>query len=680
MPGSATRARTAARIEARAAAAITYFEPIILEGRYDDLSTGAATAPGLLTFSKTAQRHADALSAWLRTATLPARATWAHQSARDAAPHRALYERFALAFELEAMRPGLLTESPLQCAPHAMVIGDDVIDGYLATGSSATEADRTHISQIYLCAIWRAVAPYRIFETDRSVLAEIGTDLGRIARSVKTLRERSAQSRTAPALPLFGIRALLELERGRIARAIGGRGLARAEERLTRALRIYEERIAAHAARRRADKMEAAEEKRAIAGVLRFSSYRSAQALLQLAYLDVLRADCTNAEARVRSASMLALTTADNVLESEIKLVSLIARRLQLRDPSGSEERRTELYAIRHELESLQALEVKRARPIYARMAGFQHALTFLYRTSATAVPAVTEAIDFVGTLTAANTRRSTGSGQHDTPATAFWAASGFLLAARTYITAARWADRENNLTRATSAVRDARAIIAPPTDRPRFGHLGNLAADCRILTAWIAIEQQDFRGAARLLAKHPRGLETAGYTTLPASDAFVALLSIAVAEGQGRWFVAQELLSRFATEFRPRLRVGWLLDLYAELATRAATMAIVDGVTRAEVEAEYLAVLGGTVPLRTARRFTVDAIHERLNAWLYEVTRDVVNAHRKTTGDVPSIRDLMDLWGLGRTKVRNLQAGSSFERRSPGSRRARPPKERDSQ
>lgn len=650
-----------------AAAAVVFFQPIVMAGNYDSLTGTDRNRNRVerLRYSDEARAHAKALCGWLSEVTLPHNAPWSLDATKRPSLEER-YIRFALAFELDAMRPNLLSVRPITRCDAEFHIDSEVITEFVALGERVTDAERSYLSHLFLCAIWHAVSPYRIFETDEDTLASIDDRLNHLARLIEYLERRWTEDvpgRRSP--PLFGVRALLALEQGRIARAIGGPQLVHAQERLTRALRIYEERISARASRPVPPNTSPEAHGADIALNLQFSAYRSGQALLQLAYLDVLRASCTSAEQRLRTASMLALTTSDHILLTEIRLVRLTARRLQQRDPGDSADATRHLAELRSELNEIDELEAERGRPAYAQMARYQRALTYLYRSTASGKQMPAHPFSLASDLAPEH-----GATRGAIP-TAFWQVSRHLLEARIRITAWRWAHDRDRLSEAMTSVRNAEAIIGADVSHgsKKTGHLLNLADDCRLYSAWIALLERRYDRAADLLDKLPDSPVTDGYTTLPARNVLIALLRIAIELGQHRWSAAQRMLAGFERNHKTTLEVGWLLDLYDEIRADEQAQRIVRGVTDDMVRAEFSGLLKSPSLELPVRQCSVPALHDQLYRWLYQLTEQIVNEHHGTTGEAVSVTELERLWDLKRARIKTVQDRLSFPVRDPGSR-----------
>lgn len=662
--------RSATTQHARITDAVAYFTPIVLEGRYDDLTDRHAHphAAQQLRYSDIAQRHADALSHWLAGASLPATAVWSLGPGRTPAPEVS-YSRFALAFELDAMRPGLLSVSPASRAANVCHVDDEALAEFTRRAPGVSEHDRTHLSHLVLCAIWRAVAPYRIFETDNETLAHIDGELRRIEGDMQRLQQRwMERSRRSRVPPLTGVRALLAFQRGRVLRAIGGSAIPDAEVKFLTAHRIYQERVSTRVSKREPLGAKPQEYAAAVARDLRFSACRAAQAMLQLAYMDVLRANCSTAELHLHSAAMLALNTSDHVLLTEIRLVSLTARRLQLRSPRDNADAIADLDEIRAELQDIEQVETARKRPEYARMAQYQHLLCELYRRKSTSVMNTVQVLKRARTLAPdARVVRALGSNP-------FWTVSRLLLEARTLVTAARWSRSVDLLAQASQRVEEAQALIGSSntTTATHHPHLENLGTDCRICAAWIAVEEQDFTKANTILDALPSAPASDGYTTFPASAAFIALLRIAVELGQLRWSVAEQRLATFAREHLPALEVGWLLDLHQDLVDAEAGQRIIHGSTPDEIAAEYARVLRGEQGRTEERRFSLPVMHDRLAHWLYPIAERVLDAHYGSSGEAATVEELELLWDVARSEVNRLRDEQVIPTRKHGSRRRR--------
>jgi hypothetical protein len=267
----------------------------------------------------------------------------------------------------------------------------------------------------------------------------------------------------------------------------------------------------------------------------------------------------------------------------------------------------------------------------------------------------------------------------HGPVARHFWQSSGLLLQVRAWLTAARAVGSTTHegkaaLSKARKALKDAIELIGRPRAQEEAGirHLGNLEADCSLYAAWLAVEERKYPAAEEILAAIPAHPVTAGYTTLPSSAAFIELLRIAVDLGMNRWYLGRQRLEAFAVEHRATLEVGWLLDIHDALIAREAGQHIVHDVTEAAVAEEYRRVLRGEPMPDGNRHYTVGAITVQLFRWLYPVTERVVREHSGIAGDIPTIEELMLLWGVSRPKVMELRAQKVFEGRHHGARRSK--------
>ncbi|HYR07478.1 MAG TPA: hypothetical protein VEQ60_06910, partial [Longimicrobium sp.] len=208
---------------------------------------------------------------------------------------------------------------------------------------------------------------YRIFRTSPKVIHAIDGELSWIEGQVKT-----ALGYVDADTSMLGLRGLLALQRGRLARALGGQHLEEAEQCLTNAIGFYE----ARAEKSRGGGSKGAQH------YLVSSSFRAAGAILQGSYLSHLRGQLGRAAHNLKTARLLALYTENEVLQSEIELVKRSVQIAALKPADIARGDPAETGKLEGIVASLQdVLELNRLyqRDVYVMMTTYLLALCDMY-------------------------------------------------------------------------------------------------------------------------------------------------------------------------------------------------------------------------------------------------------------------------------------------------------------
>ncbi|MCU0635971.1 MAG: hypothetical protein MUE41_13935 [Gemmatimonadaceae bacterium] len=576
----------------------------------------------------------------------------------------------ALALEIHAHRPGVLSESLLAHRDPPRELSEALITAVVGAQGQRAVAWRTMYTHLIRCEVFKAMAGYRLFETSDETLRDIEKRLSAIASHVDATvealeRTSSASTPVAPSL-LLGTRARVALERGRIARAIGGPSILAAEQHLALALRYYQERVVARATERAADSTaDATTQARDAELDFRFSATRSAEANLQLAYLNILRARCSAADALLRTAGLLAYSAEDTLLRAEIELVSLSSRRLQLSEREKPAISRATRDALAKRLLTLAEEEKdRRGRSMYAAMAVFQAELCTLYRFGdepRIATPRMEER------TTAKAPPVPQDIGQR------FWHVSNAFREVRVLLTAARHLSVGRERTRVLRAA--GQWLESAIRDAKPHPELHGLYADGAVYRIWELLERGEYAAARRALEAIAPSEPSDGFTTLPARADFVELLRIAVDLRGGDWRRASTHLDAFERDVLPRLEVGWLKDWAVGLRHELNHQRVLPDVDFASLRAVFSDRLAGREPSGSLSSavLSLEGLEDALVRWLHEEARNAIWAHAGSPASAPveppTVGQLALLWGTNEDTVRKLSRRGLFDLRKSGHR-----------
>jgi hypothetical protein len=640
----------------------TYLKDIVLEGRYDTLFK--RTTNGGLDSIET-QKAGDAIDlvlGWVRSETArrwpdrPPVISWPATTAEltDAIVY---YRRQAILRELRAQRPSLFARRPWPFLRGPVTLAPDLT---AFTQRSVITTDEIELfAQVMFAAIWACVEEYEFLNTDSQTLGRVAGTLdtlhAMIEDAVDCFHLRAAPPPGVRAVPfILGVRALVQLERGRVARARGP-SLRDAEEWLTEALEFYEERATSRGhVPNSAGATTAEPDPKAAATALKYSRCRAAHVLLQLAYLNLLNSRLRRAEAQLKTAQLMAQGTEDSYLQSELKLVGLSIRRTKLSPRAvqtpGSDAAR-ELTDVIDELGKSIDFSTFHDRPEYIRMARWNLAMCKLYQSNWNGDPLASGAMDERKALMDDNNGKS--------PLTLYWSASAAMLDGIIQLWYARHADEGTSRERRCAS---AAAKFLEAVDQMTRGHpeINNLRATARIYYTQARLIEGNYDVVEQQLPRLDRHSATYGLTVIPNIKDFIQLLRIeallgfrdetgrhahrrrrrdALSVGRG----LAELAAMERKRRRKRIETGWVQDYLDELLERTGSLnafILTDATLREELERMETMT---EAEREETRRFTYDKIVRDVGRYLYEVTG------RLRYGGPVQVRapELIDLWKM---------------------------------
>lgn len=546
---------------------------LVLDGRFDDLDEPFVSHGSALATLRSAREAVPALTEWLAAkAVTYGSIRWpSRQGFRSATDY---YIRQAILRELRANRPSAFAEVLWPFKLQYMKLPRALIHE-IRVDPSPRDEKLTLYAHMVLSAVWACVENYSIFASDFSALDRCARSLAALSLHVDSVEStlRGAQRAGDVREPLLvGVKARLYMERGRIARAQGREEMKRSEVFLREAVSLYEQRVTARYMGERSEGSKVPTNNQELSD-LRFSSSRTAAALLQLAYTNFLESRLVAASTQLKTALLLALSTKDQVLNREIVLVDLAVRRLSL------SARRTDNYfaerlALKMSLEKWLEGHSGAVDWVYECMARLQLALLNAMPAHG-GFPDIEEALEEVSEI---EDLAKAHTPNKEMPLafsrSVYWTTAAQLVRARISL---QYAAQSSGRAR-SDLCRDAHRSIEDVTqalnDHPE---LESMKADQQLLSIRAQLLEGTTNRVLDVLNTINVKADTAGYTTLSNPRLLRRLLEVEYNLARQDYVRAKANLTTVHETLLRRNQVGWLFDYYDDLRDRTSDALLLD-------------------------------------------------------------------------------------------------------